>query len=99
MDAVLEKGTTIMAWEWVGECFGKGRMDVRQRSRGLRGNLEWKSVDAYFVADHTLLQVCHLVAAVLEKGTTTLALEGCGSASGEERMGVRQRSRGVGGNL
>ena len=58
-----------------------------------------KSEGSDFLAQHTLLQVCHLVAAVLEKGTTTLALEGCESASGEERMGVRQRTRGVGGNL
>ena len=50
VDAVLEKGTTIIEWEGVGECSGEGRMDVRQRSRGLGGNLEWKSEGAYFIA-------------------------------------------------
>ena len=52
MDAVLEKGTTIMAWEGVWECSVEERMDVRQRSRGV-GVLWWEIEGVYFIADHT----------------------------------------------
>ena len=30
MVAVLEKGTTIIAWKRVSECYSEDRMDVRQ---------------------------------------------------------------------
>ena len=73
MDAVLEKGTTIMAWEGVWECSVEVRMGVRQRSRGVGGVLWWKSEGAYFVAEHTLLQGCQAVAAVLVKCTAIIA--------------------------
>ena len=35
--AVLEKGTTILAWDGVWKCSGEERMDVRQRSWGVGG--------------------------------------------------------------
>ena len=57
----------------------------------------WKSVDTDFPTQHTLLQICHLVASVLERGTTIIAWSAVWKCSGEERMDVRQRSRGVGG--
>ena len=48
-------------------------MDVRQ-ILGVRGVFcSGKSEGADFLAQHTLLQVCHHVASVLEKGTTTKA--------------------------
>ena len=55
------------------ECSVEERMDVRQRSRGVGGVLWWKSEDAYFVAEHTLLQGCQAVAAVLVKCTAIIA--------------------------
>ena len=48
-------------------------MDVRQISRGVRDVQLWESEGADFLALHTLIQVCHPVAAVLEKGTTLQA--------------------------
>ena len=45
---------------------------------------------ACFLAQHTLLQVCHLVASVLEKGTIIIAWQGVWESSGQERTHVRQ---------
>ena len=55
----------------------------------------WEFTD--FLPKHTLLQVCHPVAAVLEESTIIIAWLAVWECSGEERMDVRQRSRGVGG--
>ena len=41
-------------------------MEVRQRSRGVGVVMSRKSDGFDFVAQHTLLQVCHPVASVLE---------------------------------
>ena len=71
--AVLVKCAKILAWEGVWECSVEERMDVRQRSRGVGGVQWWKSEGAYFLAEHTLLHVCHHVAATLEKCTTIIA--------------------------
>ena len=49
-----------------------------------------KSEGTDFLAQHTLLQVCHHVAAVLANGSTISAWLGVWECSGEENMDVRQ---------
>ena len=56
---------------------------------------EVKSDGAGFLAQYTLLQVCCLVASVLEKGAIIIARLGMWKCCGGERMDVRQCSRGV----
>ena len=51
----------------------------------------------YFLAEHTLLQVCDPVAVVRAKGKTMIAWSGVWECCGESKMDVRQKSRGVGG--
>ena len=70
---------------------------MRQRSRGVGRVQLWNSDGADFLAQHTLLQVCHLVASVLEKGTKRLAGLGKWECSGEECMDAWHRLMGVGG--
>ena len=51
----------------------------------------------YFLAQHTLLQICNPVDAVVVKVITIIAWSGKLECSGEGRMDVRQKSRCVGG--
>ena len=49
-----------------------------------------KSERTYFLAQHTLLQVCHPVGAELKEGTAIIAWLGAWECSGEEWMDVMQ---------
>ena len=79
MAAVLVLGTTMIAWKGVCECSGEERIEVRQTSKGEWPRTPWgaqkwnKSDGTDFPAQHTLLQVCHRVAAVPLKGSTIIA--------------------------
>ena len=53
-------------------CFGEERMDVRQNQGVCGAFSSGKSEGADFVAQHTLLQVCYPVTAVLESCTTLI---------------------------
>ena len=55
-----------------------------------------KGVGTDFLAQLTLLHVCHHVAAVLVKGTTMSAWLGVWECAGKERMNEREATRGVG---
>ena len=55
------------------ECSGEEWMDVRQNQGVWEVVSQGKSEGAGFLAQHTMLQVCHHMAAVLEKGATILA--------------------------
>ena len=57
----------------VKECSGEERMDVRQSSKGVGGFSGGKREGADFLAQHTLLLVCHHEASVLEKRATIIA--------------------------
>ena len=72
-------------------------MDVWQNHDSVWDFCFGQSEGAYFRAQHTLLQVCHLVGAVLEKDTAIIPWLGAWECSSEIRMDMRQRSRGVGG--
>ena len=50
-----------------------------------------------FLGNHTMLQVCHLAAAVHVQGITILAKVVKGECSGEGRMDVKQTTRSVDG--
>ena len=73
MASVLEESESIIACYGVWECSGEERMDVRRRSRVVGVFSSGKSEGADFLAQRTMLQVCHHVASVLEKGTTIKA--------------------------
>ena len=70
---VLEKVTTILALERVWECSGQERVDVRQNQGVWWVFSSGKSEGTDFLAQNTLLQGCHSVAAVYEMGTTLIA--------------------------
>ena len=73
VDAEVVKVTTIIAWSGAWECSGEERMDVMHNQGVWEVFSSGKSERTYFLAKHTLLQVCHLVDAVLVKVTTIIA--------------------------
>ena len=75
----------------------KKRTDVMQNQGVWEVLSSGKRERTYFLAQHTLLQVCHLVGAVLDEGTSIIAWLGAWDCSGEERMDLRPRYRGMGG--
>ena len=76
MGAVLEEGTAIIALSGKLKCSGEERMDVMQNQGVWEVLSSGKSELTYFLAQHTLLQVCHNVDAEVVKVTTIIAWSG-----------------------
>ena len=67
MASVLKESETIIACYGMWECSGEERMDVRRRSRVVGVFSSGKSEGADFLAQRTMLQVCHLARMCLRK--------------------------------
>ena len=74
--SLLEKSRTIIAWQGVWECSVAERIDVRQNHDSVWDFSCGQGEGADFLAQHTLLQVYHPLASMLEKGTTIIAWQG-----------------------
>ena len=74
--AVLGECTAIIAWSGAWKCSGEEKMDVMQNQGVWEVSSSGKSERTYFLAQHTLLQVCYPVDAVVVKVTTIIAWSG-----------------------